>query len=61
MKRRAFVDGFFVIVLALVALGFLFYFALRSAPAPAKPAQVVRPANQPAPQPQHAPPSKGER
>ena len=58
MRRRAFVDGFVLIVLAAAALGFLFYFAMRAAPAPAKaaPAKVVKPADQPEARPAAKPP-----
>jgi len=61
MRRRAFVDGAILIILAIVALAFLFYWAFRVSPPPAKaaPPPVVKPADPPPDQP--APPPSVER
>jgi len=58
MKRRAFVDGAILIILAIVALAFLFYWALRVSARPAKaaPPPVVKPADPPPAKPAPPPP-----
>jgi hypothetical protein len=52
MRRRAFIDGTVLIILAAVALAFLVYWAAQVAappaapPAKAAPARVIKPADQ---------------